>query len=231
MDNAAVNITEVGDLDLQEFLRREVERQTREAEERRLRVERMTVQLIKTLVNSIDAKDPYTNGHSVRVAKYAVMLAEKMGYEGEHLRQVEYAALLHDVGKIGIPDVILNKSSELTPEEYEIIKSHPVIGGRILSEITEIPNIALGAKWHHERYDGQGYPDRLKGEEIPEIARIICVADTYDAMASKRSYRDVLPQHIVRKEIAKGRGSQFDPAIADIMLELIDADKSYVMKE
>jgi putative two-component system response regulator len=159
------------------------------------------------------------------------MLAEKMGYEGEHLRQVEYAALLHDVGKIGIPDVILNKSSELTPEEYEIIKSHPVIGGRILSEITEIPNIALGAKWHHERYDGQGYPDRLKGEEIPEIARIICVADTYDAMASKRSYRDVLPQHIVRKEIAKGRGSQFDPAIADIMLELIDADKSYVMKE
>lgn len=216
---------------LQRFLRQEVEKQTKTAEERRLRVETMSKQLMEALTSSIDAKDPYTNGHSSRVAKYSVMIAEKMGYDEEQINQVHYTALLHDVGKIGIPDAIINKTSGLTEEEYEVVKAHPLIGARILSNITEIPNIELGARWHHERYDGTGYPDRLKGDEIPEIAKIIGVADTYDAMASKRSYRDVLPQAVVREEIVKGVGTQFDPRIAEVMLELIDADTDYKMQE
>jgi putative two-component system response regulator len=139
--------------------------------------------------------------------------------------------MLHDIGKIGIPNEIINKTGKLTDEEYEIIKTHPSIGGDILSNISEIPNIAIGARWHHERYDGKGYPDGLKGKNIPELARIIGVADAYDAMTSKRSYRDVLSQEIVRLEIKKGKGTQFDPVFAEIMLEMIDEDKNYDMHE
>ena len=139
--------------------------------------------------------------------------------------------MLHDIGKIGISNEIINKTGKLTDEEYEIIKTHPSIGGDILSNISEIPNIAIGARWHHERYDGKGYPDGLKGKDIPELARIIGVADAYDAMTSKRSYRDVLSQEIVRLEIEKGKGTQFDPVFAEIMLEMIDEDKNYDMHE
>ena len=208
-----------------------MERQTDVAERRRQRVERMALQMVQTLANTIDAKDSYTNGHSTRVAKYSVMLAERMGYSGDKLEQLQYAALLHDIGKIGIPREIINKPSRLTDEEYEIIKTHPAIGGNILREISEIPDIAIGARWHHERYDGKGYPDKLKGDEIPEIARIIGVADAYDAMTSKRSYRDVLPQEVVLGEIEKGKESQFDPRIAELMMELIREDIDYQMHE
>lgn len=216
---------------LQNHLKSEVARQTAVAEERRMRVERMSLQMVQTLANTIDAKDPYTNGHSMRVAKYSVMIAKRMGYTNESLEQVQYAALLHDIGKIGIPEAIINKTSKLTDEEYELIKTHPTIGGNILSEITEIPDIAIGARWHHERYDGKGYPDSLANTDIPEIARIIGVADTYDAMTSKRSYRDVLPQGVVRAEIEKGKHTQFDPEIADIMIQIIDEDKEYILHE
>ena len=125
-----------------------------------------------------------------------------MGYAGEKLEQLQYAALLHDIGKIGIPKEIINKPSKLTDEEYEVIKTHPAIGSNILKEISEIPDIAIGARWHHERYDGKGYPDRLKGTEIPEIARIIGVADAYDAMTSNRSYRDLISQETVSRPIS-----------------------------
>ncbi len=216
---------------LQKNLKKEVEKQTDVAEKRRQSVERVSMQMVKALANTIDAKDSYTNGHSTRVAEYSVMLAKRMGYEGEELERLEYAALLHDIGKIGVPKEIINKPSKLTDEEYEIIKTHPGIGGNILNEITEIPDIAIGARWHHERFDGRGYPDGLKEYEIPEIARIIGVADAYDAMTSKRSYRDVLAQEIVRGEIEKGKASQFDPQIADIMLELMDEDVEYKMHE
>lgn len=216
---------------LQKNLKEEVEKQTRVAENRRRKVERMSLQMVQALANTIDAKDSYTNGHSTRVAKYSVMLAEKMGYSGERLEQLQYAALLHDIGKIGIPNEIINKTSKLTDEEYEVIKTHPAIGGNILKEITEIPDIAIGARWHHERYDGRGYPDRKAGLDIPEIARIIGVADAYDAMTSKRSYRDVLPQKTVLGEIEKGKGSQFDPQIAEIMILLIKEDTEYRMHE
>ena len=201
------------------------------AESRRESGERLTIQMVKALANTIDAKDSYTNGHSTRVAKYSVMLAKRMGYTGEKLEHLYYAAVLHDIGKIGVPREIINKPSRLTDEEYAMIKSHPVTGSNILIEVTEIPDIPIGAKYHHERYDGKGYPEGLSGTDIPELARIIGVADAYDAMTSKRSYRDVLAQDIVREEILKGKGTQFDPEIADVMLQLMDEDVEYRMHE
>ena len=201
------------------------------AEKRRESVERLSIQMVNALANTIDAKDSYTNGHSTRVAKYSVMIADKMGYDKEKINLVEYTALLHDIGKIGVPREIINKPSRLTDEEYAIIKTHPIIGSKTLEGITEIPDIAIGARFHHERFDGKGYPDGLKGMEIPEIARIIGVADAYDAMTSNRSYRDLLSQEIVRGEIEKGKGTQFDPDIADIMMQIIDEDKEYEFHE
>lgn len=216
---------------LQKNLQKEVERQTEVAENRRESVERLSWQVVQALAYTIDAKDSYTNGHSTRVAKYSVMLARKMGYTGEKLEQLQYAAILHDIGKIGVPIEIINKTSKLTDEEYAIIKTHPEIGENILKEITEIPDIAIGARWHHERYDGKGYPDGLQGENIPELARIIGVADAYDAMTSQRSYRDILPQEVVMAEIEKGKATQFDPEIAELMIELIKNDTEYKMHE
>lgn len=186
---------------------------------------------MQSLAGAIDAKDRYTKGHSQRVAMYSREIAGRYGYDEEKQEDVYFAGMLHDIGKIGIPNEIINKTGKLTDEEYEIIKTHPSIGGDILSNISEIPNIAIGARWHHERYDGKGYPDGLKGKNIPELARIIGVADAYDAMTSKRSYRDVLSQEIVRLEIKKGKGTQFDPVFAEIMLEMIDEDKNYDMHE
>ncbi len=139
--------------------------------------------------------------------------------------------LLHDVGKIGVPDEIINKPGKLTDEEFEAIKSHPVTGERILKKVKEMPKLSVGARWHHEKYDGTGYPDGLKGEEILEEARIIAVADAYDAMTSNRSYRGLLPQSKVREEIERGKGTQFDPVFADIMIQMIDEDKDYLMHE
>lgn len=216
---------------LQKNLKQEVEKQTDVAEKRRQKVERMSLQMVRALVNTIDAKDSYTNGHSTRVAKYSVMIAERMGYSGQKLEQLEYAALLHDIGKIGVPREIINKPSRLTDEEYAVIKTHPGIGSNILEEISDIPGIAIGARWHHERFDGKGYPDQLGKTEIPELARIIGVADAYDAMTSKRSYRDVLSQEIVLSELEKGKGTQFDPDIADIMIEIVKEDKDYLLHE
>ena len=139
--------------------------------------------------------------------------------------------LLHDVGKIGVSDAIINKPGKLTDEEYQMIKKHPEIGGEILATISEIPDISIGAMYHHEKYDGTGYPAKIAGEDIPLRARIIGIADAYDAMTSKRSYRDVLPQQVVREEIEKGRGTQFAPECVDIMLQMIDDDRDYQMCE
>lgn len=216
---------------LQKNLKQEVARQTKKAEERRQKIERMSDQIMQALASTIDAKDKYTNGHSVRVAEYSREMMRRIGGTEQEQEDVYYIGLLHDIGKIGIPDAIISKSSGLTDEEYSLIKSHPVIGADILKNISEIPGIDVGARWHHEKYDGTGYPDGLKGEEIPRMARLIGVADAYDAMASKRSYRDVLPQEVVREEIEKGKGTQFDPYFADIMLQMIADDVDYNMRE
>ena len=213
---------------LQVSLESEVDRRTAELEESRRKHEILSLQVVKTLASAIDAKDRYTNGHSSRVAKYSKEIALRAGKSIEYQDEIYFVALLHDIGKIGIPDNILNKNSKLTDEEYETIKLHPSIGVDILKNITEMPNIEIGAHYHHERFDGKGYPEGLAGTEIPEIARIIAVADAYDAMTSKRSYRDVLPQN-VREEIVKGRGAQFDPYFADVMLKMIDEDVRYEM--
>ncbi|MDB8757046.1 MULTISPECIES: HD-GYP domain-containing protein [unclassified Ruminococcus] len=191
----------------------------------------LTTDMIKALVKTIDAKDPYTNGHSVRVAEYSKMIAEQEYSDTQKIQNIHNIALLHDIGKIAIPDDIINKPGKLTDEEYNLIKAHTITGAQILSEISSYPDLINGAKYHHERYDGRGYPCGLKGEEIPEIAAIIGVADAYDAMTSNRSYRKMLPQDVVRNEISKGLGTQFHPKWGKIMLQLIAQDTSYTMHQ
>ena len=193
--------------------------------------EQMLIHIVQTLATTIDAKDTYTNGHSSRVADYSKEIARRFGYRDEKLDDIYMMGLLHDIGKIGVPDAVINKPGRLTEEEFEQIKNHPVMGARILKNIKEKPKLSCGARWHHERYSGGGYPDGLFGEDIPEEARIIAVADAYDAMTSSRSYREPLPQARVREEIVKGRGTQFDPVFADIMLDMIDEDVDYEMRE
>ena len=200
-------------------------------EEQRKLSHRLFEQIATVLANAIDAKDEYTRGHSRRVAEYSEKISREMGKSDDECKKIYYTALLHDVGKIGIPDSIITKNGRLTDEEYAAMKQHPVIGNQILSSVKDYPYLSIGARYHHERYDGKGYPDHLKGEEIPEIARIISVADAYDAMTSHRSYRSAIPQQIVREEIVKNSGTQFDPNIAKIMQYLIDIDNSYQMKE
>ena len=209
---------------LQKNLSYEVEKKTRENRN-------LFIHVVKSLADAIDAKDTYTNGHSGRVAEYAKEIARRAGYSVVDQNDIYMMGLLHDVGKIGVPDAVINKPAKLTDEEFALIRNHPVMGAKILENIKEMPKLATGARWHHERYGGGGYPDGLSGTEIPEEARIIAVADAYDAMSSRRSYRDVLPQQTVRYEIEKGRGTQFDPKFADIMLAMISEDKDYNMRE
>ena len=207
---------------LQKDLKSEVERQTAKAEERRKKMEEMSFQTVQALAGAIDAKDRYTKGHSSRVSEYAVMLARKAGWSDKDLDDLKYAGLLHDVGKIGVPDVVLNKPGRLSDMEFNVIKSHTVIGGDILKNITNVAYALEVARHHHERYDGKGYPDGLKGEDIPVMARITCIADSYDAMNSKRIYRNALPKDVIRQELIKGRGTQFDSEYLDIFLEMFD---------
>ena len=193
--------------------------------------EKMSIEVIQALVGTIDAKDKYTNGHSIRVAQYSKMISKALGDSEEEQKRVYYSALLHDIGKIGIPDTIINKPAALTKEEYDIVKTHPEIGSQILRSITTMKEISVGARWHHEHFDGSGYPDKLKGEDIPKIARIIGVADAYDAMTSNRSYRKYLPQEKVRKEFEENKSSQFDSKMAEIMIKIIDEDTDYLLHE
>jgi len=191
----------------------------------------MFTQTAETLASAIDVKDEYTHGHSIRVAQYSRKIAEMAGLSEEDCERVYFSGLLHDVGKIGIPDWIINKQDRLTEEEFAVIKQHPMKGRDILAHIRKLPYLTMGAKYHHERYDGQGYPEGLKATDIPEIARIIAVADSYDAMTSNRSYRKPLSKEIVRQEILNGAGKQFDPVFANFMVQLIDQDVHYKMKQ
>lgn len=191
----------------------------------------MFAETARALATAIDAKDRYTHGHSNRVAEYSKEIAKRAGKSDKEIREVYFAALLHDVGKIGVSGNIINKKGKLTPEEFDEIKKHTVWGWEILSNITRSPYLNIGAHYHHEKFDGHGYPEGLCGADIPDLARIISVADAYDAMTSNRSYRETMSQDVVRREIEKGLGTQFDPEYARIMLEMIDEDKEYRMKE
>ena len=212
-------------------LKQEVHRQTKLAEDRLAASERLFEETVMALAKTIDAKDAYTRGHSQRVARYARHIAHRLGWLEEEQRKIYFMGLLHDIGKIGVPEAIINKTTRLTDYEYGQIKQHTVIGSEILELVAEFPELAVGARSHHERYDGKGYPDGFAGSQIPVYARVIAVADAYDAMTSRRSYRDVLPQDVVRSEIAKGRGTQFDPQFADVMLQIIDSDTDYQLCE
>ena len=178
-------------------------------------------QSLETFAHAIDAKDQNTNGHSQRVAIYSAEIAKRMGMSDEEQEQIYYMGMLHDIGKIGIPDAILKKPGKLTEEEMQIIRNHPTIGGEILKDFTAIQGISDGARYHHERYDGNGYNEGLKGEEIPLAARIICVVDSYDTMSSKRVYKELHEENYILSELDQCSGKQFDPQIVPFMIEMI----------
>ena len=188
------------------------------------KLEKAYMESIQTIRYTVEAIDTYTRGHSDRVSEYSVLIGEKLGMSKEDIRRLQIGGLFHDVGKIGVPDNILQKNDKLTDDEYSEIKNHPTIGAQILSTASIFQDIIPIVKYHHERYDGKGYPCRLKGKDIPYLARITAVADAFDAMTSKRVYRDSLSIDVVISEIEKNKGTQFDPEIADLFLDILKND-------
>ena len=184
------------------------------------RVHGLFIDTVRTLVAAIDAKDFYTGGHSERVSFFALRIGEHLKLSRPALRTIELGALLHDVGKIGIPDRVLNKPGALTLEEIEIIRQHTVLGGRILEKSPELAELRRFALHHHERWDGTGYPDRLGGEDIPQSVRVVSVADCWDAMVSDRIYRAGMEPRVAAEKVGKLGGSQFDPAVVAAMMEI-----------
>ncbi len=205
---------------LRKHMRHEIRRRTE-------KTDNLSREVMLALSKAVDAKDKYTNDHSQRVAKYASMIAKQLGKSKAEQDDLYIEGLLHDVGKIGVHEEIINKPGPLTDEEFAEVMTHAVTGYEILNVITEMPEAANAARWHHERYDGKGYPDGLAGTDIPENARIICVADCYDAMTSLRSYQPFRTQAEARAEILRCKGTQFDPVIADAMVSIIDSDRNY----
>lgn len=180
---------------------------------------------LETLCRAVDAKDEYTEGHSRRVGQLGSVLGEHLGLDEEVCERIHYSGTLHDIGKIGVPDHILNKSGSLTDEEYEVVKEHPRRGGDIIQFSNIDEDVVAGICYHHEEYDGSGYPEGLEGEDIPLFGRILGVADAVDAMLSNRSYRDPLSYEVVREELKSGAGEQFDPDVAEEVLGLLERDR------
>ena len=193
----------------------------KELKETNEKLEKAYLETIETLRFTVEAKDTYTRGHSDRVSEYSVLIGKHLGLSEEDIHLLRVGGLFHDIGKIGVPDSILLKTSKLTDDEYSEIKNHPKIGAQILSNATLFEKAIPIVKHHHERYDGFGYPEKLSGENIPYLARIAAVADSFDAMTSRRTYRDSMPMDIVIEEIRKNKGSQFDPNIADTFLNIL----------
>lgn len=199
----------------------EISKMNEELTKAKDQAEKAYLDCIKTLRYTVEAKDPYTRGHSDRVSEFSTLIAKKMGLDEEQVKTVRVGGLFHDIGKIGIPDRILLKDTKLTDEEYSEIKKHPEIGATILSSASIFDDIIPIVKHHHERFDGKGYPGNLAGEAIPLLARIATVADAFDAMSSRRTYRDSLDIDIIADEIRKNEGSQFDPEIAEVFLDIL----------
>ena len=191
-------------------------------------LEKSYLESIEVLRKTVEVKDVYTRGHSDRVSEYSLLIGEKLNLPPDQMKTLKIGALFHDIGKIGIPDAILLKTDKLTDDEYSEIKNHPAIGAHILSNASIFADIVPIVKHHHERYDGKGYPSRLAGEDIPYLARIVAVADTFDAMTSRRSYRQALDFDYTMAEIERCKGTQFDPAIADIFLEILKTNKDKI---
>lgn len=192
------------------------------------KLEKAYLEMVETLRFAVEAKDTYTRGHSDRVSEYSLLIGEKLNLPPEQMKTLKIGALFHDIGKIGIPDAILLKTDKLTDDEYSEIKNHPAIGAHILSNASIFADIIPIVKHHHERYDGKGYPARLAGEDIPYLARIVAVADTFDAMTSRRSYRQALDFDYTTNEIERCKGTQFDPAIADVFLEILRTNQDKI---
>jgi len=174
----------------------------------------------------VEARDPYTRGHSERVSEFAVEIAKRLGFSPERLEMLKQTAILHDIGKLGIHEAILSKKEKLTEAEWELLRNHPMIGEDILKPVLLGPEMLAAVRGHHERHDGNGYPDKLAGEDIHVFARILSVADAYDAMTSKRLYRQVLSQESAVAELRKHSGTQFDPQIVDIFIAILKERKS-----
>ena len=209
--------------DLKASLENQVLDRTKELDKEKESYEVLTLETLSSLALVVDAKDHYTNGHSFRVAAYAKGMAKKLDFSPQDAEQLYFAGLIHDVGKIGISELILTKPGKLTPEEFEIIKSHSALGGDILKGIKEFKIFEQVARSHHERFDGNGYPDKLKGTEIPFPARIVTICDTFDAMTSDRSYRKALSDQAALRELLDNKGSQFDPTLVDVFIELYNS--------
>ena len=186
------------------------------------KLEQAYLESIQTLRYTVEAKDTYTRGHSDRVSEFSVLIGKYLGLPEPDLDTLRIGGLFHDIGKIGVPDAILQKDAKLTDDEYSQIKQHPNIGVHILSHAKIFQNILPIVEHHHERYDGKGYPSKLAGENIPYLARITSVADSFDAMSSRRSYRDSLPLDVIKEEFRKNSGTQFDPKIADVFLDILE---------
>lgn len=207
---------------LKDSLEQEVDNKTRELQDKTEKLGRMTIEIAESLAKTIDAKDHYTIGHSARVAAYSRLIAKAAGKDADYQELIYKAGLLHDIGKIGIPDSILNKPGKLDPTEMEAMRSHSEKGEKILNSVSSVPEFAMIAGSHHERFDGNGYPNKVKGTDIPEMARIVSIADSFDAMTSDRSYRKALPFSMVRQELVNGSGTQFDPTFDEVFLALFD---------
>ena len=209
--------------DLKASLETQVKERTNELAVEKKSYEDLTLETLSSLARVIDAKDHYTVGHSFRVAAYAKELANSLNLSPQDVEQIYFAGLVHDVGKIGISETILTKPGKLDDHEFEIIKSHSPLGGDILKGIDHFPVFAEVARYHHERYDGKGYPDKLKGEDIPFAARIVAICDSFDAMTSDRSYRKALSDEVAIQELINGKGTQFDPLLVDTFLKLYNS--------
>ena len=204
---------------------REINKELKDTYEK---LEKAYLESIETLRFTVEAKDTYTRGHSDRVSEYSVLIGKKLGLSDEDINTLKIGGLFHDIGKIGVPDSILLKDSKLTDDEYSEIKNHPSIGAHILSNATIFKDVLPVVKHHHERYDGNGYPGKLKGEDIPLLARIAAVADSFDAMTSKRTYRNSMDLEFVKAELEKCKGSQFDPSCADAFLDILNNNYSEI---
>jgi putative nucleotidyltransferase with HDIG domain len=200
----------------------EIQRINNELLDANEKLEEAYLDTVQTLRYTIEAKDPYTRGHSDRVSAFSVLLGKELGLPEEQLNTLKVGGLFHDIGKIGIPDSILLKNGKLTDDEYSEIKNHPSIGAHILCNAAVFQEIIPIVKHHHERYDGKGYPSRLAGENIPYLARITAIVDTFDAMTSKRAYRNAIPIEDVKSEIEKCSGSQFDPVMSEAFLNILN---------
>ena len=197
------------------------ELRTRQLKQQRINDEKIIMETMQVIADFVDAKDEYTKGHSGRVASYSRKIARKLKMSDDEVRNIGYIAMMHDCGKMGIPDNVLNKPDRLNDQEMEIMRTHTTLGGKVLNSITALEGIRDGALYHHERYDGEGYPEGLSGEDIPLCARIICVADSFDAMNSDRCYRKHLDREEIIRELKENMGKQFDPEIAKCMIKII----------